>query len=44
MAAEKAREFEAGIAGRAENRGFEFGRHPIFFRSPPIDPFPDFPT
>ena len=27
MAGEKAREFEAGIAGRAEHRGFKFGRH-----------------
>ncbi len=32
MTAEKASEFEAGIAGRAENRGFEFRRHQIFFK------------
>ncbi len=29
MPAEQASEFKAGIAGRAENRGFEFGRHQI---------------
>jgi hypothetical protein len=29
MAAEQASEFKAGIAGRAENRGFQFGRHQI---------------
>jgi hypothetical protein len=32
MPAEKASEFEAGIAGRAENRGFKFGRHQTFFK------------
>jgi hypothetical protein len=31
MPAEKASEFEAGIAGRAEYRGFKFGRHQILF-------------
>jgi hypothetical protein len=34
MAREKASEFEAGIAGRAEYRGLQFGRHHIFFKSP----------
>jgi hypothetical protein len=34
MPAEKASEFETGIAGRAEHRGFKFGRHQIFFKSP----------
>src|ERR1019366_9142716 len=34
MTAEQASEFEAGIAGRAENRGFEFRRHQIFFKPP----------
>jgi hypothetical protein len=33
MAAEKAREFEAGIAGRAENRSFKFRCHQLFFKS-----------
>ena len=34
MPAEKASEFEAGIAGRAENRGLKFRRHQIFFKPP----------
>jgi hypothetical protein len=34
MPAEKASELEAGIACRAEHRGFKFGRHQIFFQSP----------
>ncbi len=34
MAAEKASKFEAGIAGRAEHRGINFGRHQIFFKFP----------
>lgn len=34
MPAEKASEFEAGIAGRAENRGLEFRCHQIFFKPP----------
>jgi hypothetical protein len=33
MTAKKASEFEAGIAGRAENRGFESCRHQVFFKS-----------
>ena len=33
MPAEQASEFKAGIAGRAENRGFQFGRHQFFFKS-----------
>jgi hypothetical protein len=32
MPAKEAREFEAGIAGRAENRSFKLGRHQIFFK------------
>jgi hypothetical protein len=34
MTAKQAGEFEAGIAGRAENRGFEFRRHQIFLKPP----------
>jgi hypothetical protein len=36
MPAEKASEFETGIAGRAEHRGFKLGRHQIFFPAAPI--------
>jgi hypothetical protein len=32
MPAEETSEFEAGIAGRAEKRGFKFGRHQIFVK------------
>jgi hypothetical protein len=30
---EETREFEAGLAGRAENRGIKFGPHQICFKS-----------
>jgi hypothetical protein len=39
MAAEKASEFEAGVAGRAENRSFKFRRHQLFFKSTEISSF-----
>ena len=40
MAAEKAREFQAGIPGRAQHRGPKFGRHKICFKPSPQGAFP----
>src|SRR5271170_6209072 len=37
VAAEQAREFEAGIAGRAQNGGFDLGPH-LRLASAPLDP------
>src|SRR5580658_9012742 len=39
MAAEQTSEFEAGIAGRTENRGFKFRRHHIVLQVYGISPF-----
>jgi hypothetical protein len=41
MSSEEAGEFQAGIASRAQNRGFKFGRHQNFVF--PIPAFPGFP-
>src|SRR5438132_4410740 len=40
MPAKKPSKFQAGIAGRAEHRGFKFGRHQIFLKSPRSLRFP----
>ena len=43
MPAEKARQFETGISGRAENRGLKSARHQISFSSNRSARFPHFP-
>jgi hypothetical protein len=40
MPAEEARQFQAGIAGRAQHRGLKFRRHPIRFQPSRSSDFP----